>query len=318
MLNFITVDHKENIHMKKVQIVADSTCDLSEELIAKYNIAIIPLCIIMDDKSYFDGLEVTPTEIFEWASKNKTTPKTSAISLAKAKEVLTPFMENGDDIIFFGISTKMSGTCGVVKILREQEEYDRIFIIDSCNLSTGIGLQVLRAAELAEQGLTAEEIVADIESKKENIRASFVIDTLTFLARGGRCTALTALMANTLRLHPMIVVRDGTMGVTKKYTGKIDVALNKYVEDLKKDLANADKRRVFITHSGCKEETIQAIYDKLAALEYFEEIDITTAGGVISSHCGPNTLGVLFYVNEEVPAEIPAETAEEAVAEATV
>ena len=100
--------------MKKVQIVADSTCDLSEELIAKYNIAIIPLCIIMDDKSYFDGLEVTPTEIFEWASKNKTTPKTSAISLAKAKEVLTPFMENGDDIIFFGISTKMSGTCGVV------------------------------------------------------------------------------------------------------------------------------------------------------------------------------------------------------------
>lgn len=299
--------------MKKVQIVADSTCDLSEELIEKYNIAIVPLCIIMDDKSYFDGVEVKPSEIFEWANKNKTTPKTSAASLVKAKEIIQPFMDNGDDIIFFGISTKMSGTCGVVKILREQEEYERLFIIDSYNLSTGIGLQVLRAAELAEQGLTAEEIVADIESKKDNVRASFVIDTLTYLARGGRCTALTALMANTLRLHPMIVVRDGTMGVTKKYTGKIDVALGKYVEDLKKDLMHADKRRVFITHSGCKEETIQAIYDKLSALEYFEEINITTAGGVISCHCGPNTLGVLFYALPEEPAET-----EEAVAEANV
>lgn len=293
--------------MKKVQIVADSTCDLSQDLIEKYNIAIIPLCIIMDDQSYFDGLEVTPAEIFEWANKNKTTPKTSAISIAKAKEVLQPFMDNGDDIVFFGISSKMSGTCSVVKLLSDQEEYDRIFVIDSQNLSTGIGLQVLRAAELAEQGLTAEEIVADIESKKENVRASFVIDTLTYLARGGRCTALTALMANTLRLHPMIVVRDGSMGVTKKYTGKIDVALGKYVEDLKKDLVTADPRRVFITHSGCKEETIQAIYDKLAALEYFEEIDITTAGGVISSHCGPNTLGVLFYQKPEEPAEATEE-----------
>lgn len=293
--------------MKKVQIVADSTCDLSQDLIEKYNIAIIPLCIIMDDQSYFDGLEVTPAEIFEWANKNKTTPKTSAISIAKAKEVLQPFMDNGDDIVFFGISSKMSGTCSVIKLLSNQEEYDRIFVIDSQNLSTGIGLQVLRAAELAEQGLTAEEIVADIESKKENVRASFVIDTLTYLARGGRCTALTALMANTLRLHPMIVVRDGSMGVTKKYTGKIDVALGKYVEDLKKDLVTADPRRVFITHSGCKEETIQAIYDKLAALEYFEEIDITTAGGVISSHCGPNTLGVLFYQKPEEPAEATEE-----------
>ncbi|MBQ8497181.1 MAG: DegV family protein [Clostridia bacterium] len=303
--------------MKKVQIVADSTCDLSKELIEKYNIAIIPLCIIMDDKSYFDGVEVTPPEIFEWANKNKTTPKTSAASITKAKEIMQPFIDNGDDIIFFGISTKMSGTCGVIKILREQEEYDRIFIIDSYNLSTGIGLQVLRAADLAEQGVSAEDIVADIEGRKDNVRASFVIDTLTYLARGGRCTALTALMANTLRLHPMIVVRDGTMGVTKKYTGKIDVALGKYVEDLKKDLATADKRRVFITHSGCKDATVQAIYDKIAALEYFEEINITTAGGVISSHCGPNTLGVLFYTLPEEPAEVPAET-EEAVAEATV
>jgi len=284
---------------KKIRIIADSTCDLSEELIARYDITVNPLSIIMDDRSYFDGLEVTPDEIFAWANKNKTTPKTSAVNIAKSKEILAPFMASGDDIIFFGISSKMSGTCGIMKMIGLQEEYDRLFVIDSQNLSTGIGLQVIRAAELAEQGLTAEEIVADIESKRANVRASFVVDNLTFLARGGRCTAAKALMANTLRIHPMIVVQDGAMGATKKFTGKMDVALGKYVESMKAELANADPTRVFITHSGCSEQTIRSVYDKIEALGYFGEILITRAGGVISSHCGPNTLGVLFYVKSD-------------------
>ena len=285
--------------MKKIRIVADSTCDLSSELIEKYGIPVIPLSIIMDDKSYYDGVEVTPDEIFAWANANKTTPKTSAVNIAYSKDILKPFMDNGDDIIFFGISSKMSGTCSAINMIAMQEEYDRLFVVDSANLSTGIGLQIIRAIELAEKGLTAEEIVADIESKKANVRASFVIDTLTFLARGGRCTALTAMMANTLRLHPMIVVRDGAMGVTKKFTGKMDVALNKYFESLKPELEKADPARVFITHSGCNEKTILAIYDKLSELGYFNEILITRAGGVISSHCGPNTLGILYYVKPE-------------------
>ena len=285
--------------MKKIRIVADSTCDLSVELIEKYDIPVIPLSIIMEDKSYYDGVEVTPDEIFAWANANKTTPKTSAVNIAYSKEILKPFMDNGEDIIFFGISTKMSGTCSAINMIAMQEEYDRLFVVDSANLSTGIGLQIIRAVELAEKGLTAEEIIADIESNKANVRASFVIDTLTFLARGGRCTALTAMMANTLRLHPMIVVRDGAMGVTKKFTGKMDVALNKYFESLKPELAKADPSRVFITHSGCNEKTILAIYDKLSELGYFNEILITRAGGVISSHCGPNTLGILYYVKPE-------------------
>lgn len=285
--------------MKKIRIVADSTCDLSAELIEKYDIPVIPLSIIMEDKSYYDGVEITPDEIFSWANANKTTPKTSAVNIAYSKEILKPFMDNGEDIIFFGISSKMSGTCSAINMIAMQEEYDRLFVIDSANLSTGIGLQIIRAVELAEKGLTAEEIVADIESNKANVRASFVIDTLTFLARGGRCTALTAMMANTLRLHPMIVVRDGAMGVTKKFTGKMDVALNKYFESLKPELAKADPSRVFITHSGCNEKTILAIYDKLSELGYFNEILITRAGGVISSHCGPNTLGILYYVKPE-------------------
>ena len=283
--------------MKKIKIVADSTCDLSKELIEKYDISIIPLCIVLDGKSYYDGAEITPDEIYAWSDENKTTPKTAAISFDKALEVLKPIMENGDDIIFFGISSDMSSTCNVARIIAEQEEYERMFVIDSRNLSTGIGLQVIRAAELAAAGMSAEDIVEKIEGARDLVRASFVVDTLTFLARGGRCKAITALMANTLKLHPEIVVKDGKMGTSKKYRGKLPVAIGAYVDDLGELLSNADTKRVFITHSGCSDEVINMVKEKLEALGIFEEILITRAGGVISSHCGPGTLGVLFYVN---------------------
>ncbi|MBQ1260250.1 MAG: DegV family protein [Clostridia bacterium] len=281
--------------MKKIKIIADSTCDLSEDIIEKYDISIVPLCILLDGKSYFDGLEITPDEIFRWSDENKTTPKTAAITFEKTLEVFKPFMDNGDDIIFFGISSHMSSTCNVPRILGAQEDYDRIFVIDSENLSTGIGLQVIKAAELAFEGRTAEEIVDTINADRAKVRASFVVDTLTFLARGGRCTAITAIMANTLKLHPMIIVKDGKMGVGKKYRGRMSMALSAYVDDLSSQLVNADSKRVFITHSGCEQAIIDLVKEKIEALGYFEEILITQAGGVISSHCGPNTLGVLFY-----------------------
>jgi len=281
--------------MKKVKIIADSTCDLSPELIARYDISIVPLCILLDGKSYFDGADITPDEIFKWSDEHKTTPKTAAIPFDKTLEVFRPFMDNGDDIIFFGISSHMSSTCNVPRILSAQEDYERIFVIDSENLSTGIGLQVIKAAELAAEGVPAEEIVSIINADRRKVRASFVVDTLTFLARGGRCTAITALMANTLRLHPMILVKEGKMGVGKKYRGRMQMALSAYVDDLTPQLREADPKRVFITHSGCDTEIISAVKEKLEALGYFEEILITRAGGVISSHCGPNTLGVLFY-----------------------
>ena len=284
--------------MKNIRIVADSTCDLSKELIEKYDITIIPLCIIMDEKSYYDGIDVTPDDIFAWADKNKTTPKTAATPFDVTQDKLQGFMENGDDIIFFGISSKMSSTCQVVRLVGEQLEYDRLFVIDSENLSTGIGLQVIRAAEMAAEGISAEEIVTRIEEARGLVRASFVVDTLSFLARGGRCTAVTAMMATALKFHPLITVKDGAMGAGKKYRGRMNQVLKTYVEELRPSLLNADKRRVFITHSGSDEETINAVKEEILALDYFDEILITRAGGVISSHCGPNTLGVLFYLNK--------------------
>ena len=281
--------------MSKIKIIADSTCDLSKELVEKYDVTVIPLCVVMGENSYYDGVEVTPDEIYKWADANKTTPKTAALSFDKTLEILRPFMDEGDDIIFFGISSKMSTTCNVARLIAEQEEYDRLFVIDSLNLSTGIGLQVLRAAEMAKDGSTAEEIVRAIENASGKVRASFIVDTLTYLSRGGRCTAVTALLASAFKLHPMIVVKDGAMGVDKKFRGKLPVALTNYFNELKDALLCADPARVFITHSGCDDDTVKLVYDLVSGLNYFKEIHTTRAGGVISSHCGPGTLGILFY-----------------------
>lgn len=281
--------------MKNIKIFADSTCDLSPELIEKHNIGIIPLCVILGEESYYDGVDITPDELYEWSDKHKTTPKTAAASFDMALEKLKPHMDAGDDIIFFGISSKMSTTCNVIRIIGEQENYERLFVIDSQNLSTGIGLQVLKACDMADAGKSSEEIVSEIEKSRGLVRASFIVDNLTFLARGGRCSTITAVMANTLRLHPLITVVDGAMGAGKKFRGHIDSAINDYVKDMSDKLLNAEPRRVFITHSGCSEQTISAVYRLLSDMNYFEEIIVTRAGGVISSHCGPNTLGVLFY-----------------------
>jgi DegV family protein with EDD domain len=282
--------------MKKIRIVSDSTCDLSAELIEKYDITIIPLCIILGEKSYYDGVDISPAQIYEWSDENKTTPKTAGITFDKLDEFIKPLFESGDDIIYIGISEDMSSTCNTARIYGEDAEYGRFFVINSKNLSTGIGLQVLRACELRDAGKSAEEIVSEIEGARDLVRASFVVaDKLTYLARGGRCTAVTALMANALKLHPEIVVRDGKMGVGRKYRGKTSVAVSAYVDGLMPALEAADPRRVFITHSGCEDEVIEAVHQRLTELGRFEEILITRAGGVISSHCGPNTLGVLFY-----------------------
>ena len=279
----------------KIHIFADSTCDLSEELIEKYQITVIPLCIILDDKSYYDKVELTPEEIFRWADEKKTTPKTAAVSFEYAEKLLAPCLEAGDDVIFFGISEEMSTTCNVMRLVGQDHPNGRLFVVDSRNLSTGIGLQVLRAAELAEQGFSAEEIVSAVEQEREKVRASFVVDTLTYLARGGRCSGATALVATTLKLHPCIQVVEGKMIVGKKYHGSVEKALLRYEKDLEEELLRADPRRVFITHSGTAAEVVATIRKRLEELTYFQEIHETIAGGVISSHCGPGTLGILFY-----------------------
>ena len=282
-----------------VSIVADSTCDLSRELLEKYKVKIIPLHILLGEKEYEDGVDLRPEEIYAWADDHKTTPKTSAPSVETVMQTFRPLLDKGDDIVCFSISESMSTTANVMRLAaRQLEAEDRIIVVDSANLSTGIGLLVLEAARMALQGKTAEEIVAETERLKAKVRASFVVDTLTYLHRGGRCNGLEAMAGSMLKLHPKIVVSEGKMSSSKKYRGKIDKVILAYAKDMEEQLLQARKERVFITHSGCPEEMVLMVKEYLESLSRFEEILLTRAGGVISSHCGPGTLGVLFIAGE--------------------
>ena len=189
----------------------------------------------------------------------------------------------------------MSTSANVMRIAAEELEAEKLVtVIDSANLSTGIGLLVIEAATMAQNGKNAQDIVKKIEELKPFVRASFVVDTLTYLYRGGRCSGLAAMAGGALKLHPKIVVEDGAMNPAKKYRGKMKKVLMDYVKDMEKELKQAKKDRVFITHSGCDQDIIREIYQHLDSLNIFSEILVTRAGGVISSHCGPGTLGVLF------------------------
>lgn len=281
--------------MKKVSILTDSTSDLSKELLEKYDITVFPLHIHLGEKEYADGIDITVDEIYRWSEETKETPKTSALSLFDAKEYVKKALEKSEEVIVFCISEEMSSCCSVMCMaVAELEAEERVFVVDSKNLSSGIGLQILEAAELANQGLEAKEIVERIEQMQPKVRSSFVVDSLTFLHRGGRCGSVAALAGNTLKLHPYIFVMDGKMQAGKKYRGKMDKVILNYVEDLKQELLTAQKDHVFITHSGCENDLIEAVKKELEALNYFENIYITRAGSVISSHCGPGTLGVLY------------------------
>lgn len=264
-------------------------------LIEKYGISIIPLHICLEDKEYRDGLEITPDEIYKWADEKETTPKTSACSMDDVTKAFQPVLDAGDEIIIFSISSQMSTTSNVMRLVAEDlDAADRVSVIDSQNLSSGIGLLVVEAAIMAQNGMAREDIVKKIEEYIPLVRASFVVDTLVYLHRGGRCSSVAALAGGLLKLHPKIVVENGAMLATKKYRGKMSAVISEYTKDMEADLLNAKKDRVFITHSGCDEEIIEAIRSYLESLHYFDEILITRAGGVISSHCGPGTLGVLF------------------------
>lgn len=278
-----------------IKIISDSTCDLSEELLNKYDIDILPLHVVMGDKEYIDGVNISPDEIYVWSDEHKETPKTSAVGIEEAINLFRKYIDAGEEIIAFAISEDMSTTANVMRIAAEElEKEDKIHVIDSMNLSTGVGHLVVEAAIMAKNGESAETIVNEIEKMRHRVRASFVIDTLVYLQRGGRCSSVAAIAGGLLKLHPKIVVENGKMIASKKYRGSIDSAILKYVADLEEELAKAKKDRVFITHSGCDKELIAKVREKLEALNRFDEILVTRAGSVISSHCGPGTLGVLF------------------------
>ncbi len=282
-----------------IRIISDSTCDLSRDLTQKYDIKILPLHILLEDEEYEDGSGITPDMIYEWSDAHEQTPKTSAPSIDKAVEIMKPVLDAGDEIICFSISDSMSTSGNIMRLAAaELDAEDRVTVINSANLSSGIGLLVLEAAIMAKEGKGLDEICGRIEDLKPLVRTSFVVDTMVYLRRGGRCSTIAAFAGSALKLHPEIVVSEGAMHVGKKYRGKMDKVIERYVKDLEEDLLKAKTDRVFITHSGCDQKIIEDVRTYLEQLDLFDEVLVCRAGGVISSHCGPGTLGVIFLDRE--------------------
>ena len=278
-----------------VSIIADSTCDLSKELIEKYHINILPLQVMLGEQEYQDGVDITPDLIYRWSDQNGQTPKTSAVTTESAMTVFQRELERSEELIVITISSGFSSSYQVCRLAAEKTGAgERIHVIDSKNLSTGIGLLVIRAAIMAGEGKSAKEIEEQVLLSRPRVRSSFVVDTLTYLHRGGRCSGLTAMLGGVLKIHPRISVSDGVLSPGKKYRGAVSRYILDYVKDMESDLKQADKDRVFITHSGCDEETVRLVEDYIRSLDHFDDVLITRAGSVISSHCGPGTLGVLY------------------------
>ncbi|MGN1467123.1 MAG: DegV family protein [Ruminococcus sp.] len=277
----------------KVKIISDSTCDLSKELIEKYSIAIVPLYVTMNEQAKKDGLEVVPEDIYEYVEKNNKLPTTSAANVGDYIEVFKYWREQGFEIVHFNISCDFSSTHHNACIAAE--EVGGVYVVDSKNLSTGQGLAVLHGAEMAEQGKSAKEIFEECTALTSKIEASFVVDSIDYLYKGGRCSALAAFGANLLKLKPCIEVKDGKMSPGKKYRGNISRVMLNYVQERLNGRNDIDKHRIFITHTKCSDEDVQAVKDKILELcPDFEEILETTAGCTVTTHCGPNTLGILF------------------------
>lgn len=277
---------------KKVLITSDSTTDLSPELREEYGIVIMPLVVNLNDVDHIDGVDITPEDIYRNYETNKTLPKTAAPNLADCEAFFQKYVDQGYSIVHFTISSDMSSTFQNSVIAAE--DFDSVYVVDSRNLSTGGGLLVLRAAELARRGMRAGMIAEECRRLAPYVDASFVIDSLEFLHKGGRCSTVALLGANLMNFKPCIVVKDGRMNVGKKYRGKFDQVLLKYIEDRIGDGADIDRSHVFITHAGCDAEIVNACVHKLKTLGDFPNIHVTRAGCTVSSHCGRNTLGVLF------------------------
>jgi len=277
---------------KKVLIASDSTTDLSAELIEKYDIKILPLGVNLGDKSYLDGVDINPDMIYAHYEKCGELPKTAAANVADFTDFFKKYTDEGYALVMFTISQSMSSTFNNGRMAAE--EFEDVYVVDTKNLSTGGGLLVLAAADMAAQGKSAAEIAEACAEMADRVDASFIVDDLEFLYKGGRCSALAAFGANLLQLKPCIMVRDGKMGVGKKYRGKFAATLEKYIADQIGDASDVELDRIFVTHAGCDKEIYMACAEQVKKLAPFKEVLITRAGCTISSHCGRNTLGVLF------------------------
>lgn len=281
---------------RQIAITADSTCDLSPELLKKYRITTIPLQIKLGEENHRDGVDITPAGIFDYVAKTGILPVTSAPTPDDYIKTFERLRDGGKEILHISFGSEMS--CSHQNAALAAQIVDGVHIIDSANLSTGSGLLVLKCADLVAAQKDAATICSILSRTIPLVEASFIIDAIEYLYKGGRCSSVAALGANMLHLKPCIEVHDGKMVSTKKYKGSLRRCIEHYVEDRLGGRTDIDPTRVFITHTVQDRETVESAVSAVRALYPFAEVLETIAGCTISSHCGPGTLGVLFIRKE--------------------
>jgi DegV family protein with EDD domain len=272
-----------------LNITTDSCADLSQQLIDAHQLRSIPLHVLVAGKDHQDN-DLTLEQLLSSVDQTGELPKTAAPSIQE----FTTFFKSPDPIVYIGLSSELSATMANAHLASEQLDKQDLHLIDSLNLSTGIGLLALKAADLRDAGLSAEEIITEIETTRLKVRTAFVIDTMDYLYKGGRCTGLQAFVGSMLKIRPVIHVReDGTLGVLDKVRGSRKKALERLLDGFRKDLPDIDLTRVFVTHTGCDEDAAYLV-EGLKAMVEIDNIHVTLAGATIASHCGPNTIGILY------------------------
>ncbi len=280
--------------MPGIILTADSTCDLTKELRERYKVKYTPLHIVLGERSYEDGVNIKPEEIYRNFEATGTLPKTAAVNVDEYISFFTPYINEGFSIIHINLGSSLSSTYQNACIAAKK--LGKVYPVDSCNLSTGSGHLVIEAAKMIDRGMEAKEISDTLKSMTSKVHSSFIIDKLNYLRAGGRCSALAVLGANLLKLKPCIEVNnsDGSMDVGKKYRGNLDRVLVQYVDEKLAQYDNIRKDKIFITHAGIGDDHVKVVYDHLSSKGIFDNIYITRASCTISSHCGPGTLGILF------------------------
>lgn len=283
----------------KIAISSESTLDLSKELIKQYDIHVIPFTVLLGEDEFLDG-EISSQDIFDFVAKKKILPRTSAINEFQYKEYFKGILDSGyDAIIHFSLSSEISTSCSQAELAASK--MDNVYVVDSRSLSTGIALEVIYASKLAKKGLKPEEIVEKVKARIPYVQASFVIQTLEYLHKGGRCSGLARISAALLHIKPQIIVSDGKMAPAKKYFGRKSQVIAAYCRDTLEQFANPDLSIAFVTHTLATPEMVANAIEALKN-RGFKTIYETKAGATITSHCGPMTLGILFIndgLNEE-------------------
>lgn len=280
--------------MAKIKITCDSTCDLTPELYKRFDLEVLPLEVTLGDRVCHDGVDVTTGELYDYAQKTGTLPKTSAISVGTYEDCFRRWTGEGYDVIHINISNKLSACYQNACIAAEG--MDNVFVVDSLNLSSGSGQLAMAAAEMAAEGMEARDIADKLKEMRTRLDVSFVLQTLEYLHKGGRCSGVAALGANLLKLRPEIVVGgDGAMTVGRKYRGNMEKTVLDYIRGRLEGNDNVVPGRIMITHTDMPQEIVDKAEELVKSLHPFKEVCVTSAGSTIGSHCGPACIGVLFF-----------------------